>query len=344
MNIFVIGATGFVGGALASHLAGAGHTVTGLARNAIAAITLADRGIAPVAGDLDARRSATVEAALRADAVVYAAQAGPEQETAAIKELTGALVGTDRTLVFLSGSGVLLQRTAGAWSPDVFAEHDPFTVEPLADFRLAAENTVLAAAAQGLRAMVIRPGLIWGPGDRGHLPMIYQSVAETGAACYVGQGLNTYSHVHIGDVAHLFALALESGRAGGIYHAVAGEVPNRWIAEKVADDLGVQALSLTPEGSCRCVGRVRRPHHGRVQPYPRGRRPVGIRVAPRAHRHAVHDRRRPLAPARRLQTRRPKPRFAVTVVVQATRGQRTPGVHTSSSRKGNSREHRRLAS
>lgn len=247
MNIFVIGATGFVGGALALHLAGAGHTVTGLARTATAAITLADRGIAPVAGDLGAGLSAAVEAALRADAVVYAAQAGPEQETAAIKELTGALAGTDRTLVFLSGSGVLLQRTAGAWSPDVFAEHDPFTVEPLADFRLAAENTVLAAAAQGLRAMVIRPGLIWGPGDRGHLPMIYQSVAETGAACYVGQGLNTYSHVHIDDVAHLFALALESGRAGGIYHAVAGEVPNRWIAEKVADDLGVQALSLTPE-------------------------------------------------------------------------------------------------
>ncbi|MFJ1608518.1 hypothetical protein ACIOHS_34910 [Streptomyces sp. NPDC088253] len=93
-----------------------------------------------------------------------------------------------------------MQRTAGAWSPDVVAEHDPFVPEPLADFHKAAEDTVLAATEDGVRAMVIRPGLIWGPGDHGHMSMIYQSVAASGAACNVGQGLNTYSHVHIDDV------------------------------------------------------------------------------------------------------------------------------------------------
>src|SRR5690606_3044488 len=98
-----------------------------------------------------------------------------------------------------------------------------------------------------LRAMVIRPGLIWGPGDHGHMSMIYRSVAVTGAAAYVGEGLNTYGHVHVGDVARLFALALDTGRAGALYHAVAGETPNRWIAEKVAADLGVEARSVTPE-------------------------------------------------------------------------------------------------
>lgn len=76
--------------------------------------------------------------------------------------------------------------------------------------------------------------------------MIYQSVAATGAACYVGPGLNTYSNVHIDDVTLLFTLALETGQAGGLYHAVAGEVPNRWIAEKVAGDLGIEARSITP--------------------------------------------------------------------------------------------------
>lgn len=60
--------------------------------------------------------------------------------------------------------------------------------------------------------MVVRPGLIWGPGDHGHLSMIYRSVTVSGAACYVGQGLNTYSHVHIDDVTRLFTLALD--RAG----------------------------------------------------------------------------------------------------------------------------------
>jgi nucleoside-diphosphate-sugar epimerase len=247
MNVFVIGATGFVGGSLGRHLAKNGHTVTGLARTGNAAATLDAQGITPVTGDLDARRPGVVEAALRADAVIYAAQAGPEQETSTVQNLTRALAGRGRTLVFLSGSGVLLQRTAGAWSPDLFAEHDPFTPEPLAEYRKAAEDTVLAAAGDGLRSIVVRPGLIWGPGDHGHMSMIYRSVAVSGAACYVGQGLNTYSHVHIDDVTRLFTLALEQGRPGGLYHAVAGEVPNRWIAERVAADLGAKTRSVTVE-------------------------------------------------------------------------------------------------
>ncbi|MER6210942.1 NAD-dependent epimerase/dehydratase family protein [Streptomyces sp. NPDC001642] len=256
MDIFVIGATGFVGGALARHLTAEGHTVTGLARTEAASVVLRTQGITPFAGDLEERRPAVVEAALQADVVVYAAQAGPEQETATVQDLTRAPAGTRRTLIFLSGSGVLLQRTAGAWSPDVYAEHEPFTPEPLADFRKAAEDTVLAAASEGLRTMVIRPGLIWGPGDHGHTSMIYQSVAATGAACYVGTGLNTYSHVHIGDVTRLFSLALKKGRPGGIYHAVAGETPNRWIAERVAADLDVEARSITPEEATEVWGEL----------------------------------------------------------------------------------------
>ncbi|WP_067510154.1 NAD-dependent epimerase/dehydratase family protein [Actinoplanes sp. TFC3] len=254
MNIFVIGATGFVGGALARHLVGSGHRVAGLARTEPAAAALVAGGVDPVAGDLDTRRSTMIQAARRADAVIYAAQPDPAQETAAVEELTRTLNGTGKTLIFLSGSGVLLQRTGGDWSQDTFAEHDPFIVEPLAESRKAAEDTVLGAAAGGLRAMVIRPGLIWGPGDHGHVSMIYQSVAATGSACYVGPGLNTYGHVHIADVTRLFTVALEKGQAGGLYHAVAGEVPNRWIAERVASDLGVATRSITAAEASRVWG------------------------------------------------------------------------------------------
>lgn len=245
MHIFVIGATGFVGGALARHLAANGHTVTGLARSAQAAATLRGRNITPVPGDLAARRDRVLAAARCAEAVVYAAQAEPERETATVAELIAASAGTGKTVIFLSGSGVLMQRTGGDWSHEVFTERDSFVPEPLALFRKTAEDIVLAAAGTGLRAMVVRPGLIWGPGDHGHLSMIYRSVAVTGAACYVGSGLNTYSHVHIDDVVDLFARALENGRTGGLYHAVAGEVPNRWIAERVALDLGVPTRSLS---------------------------------------------------------------------------------------------------
>jgi nucleoside-diphosphate-sugar epimerase len=254
MHVFVIGATGFVGGHLARHLAAEGHTVSGPARTDAAAAALRQRGVIPVAADLDARRPAAIDAASAADAVVYAARADPEQETATVADLTRALAGSGKTLLFLSGSGVLMQRTGGAWSPDVFAEDDTFVTEPLAAFRKDAEDAVLASAARGVRAMVIRPGQIWGPGDHGHMSMIYRSVAVLGAAGYVGDGLAVYGHVHIDDVTRLFALALAGGRAGGLYHAVAGEIPNRWIAEKVAEDLGVRTRSVTPEEAERVWG------------------------------------------------------------------------------------------
>ncbi|MGP3941360.1 NAD-dependent epimerase/dehydratase family protein [Streptomyces sp. 6N106] len=266
MEVFIIGATGFVGGAVARPLAGAGHHITGLARAEAAAIALEAQGITPVAGDLETRRPETISAARLADTVIYAAQADPAQETATLDELIQALAGSGRTLVFLSGSGVFLQRTAGAWSQDSFAEDDPFTVEPQATARKAVEDKVLAAAAHGIRTWVIRPGLIWGPADHGHVSMVYRSVAATGAACYVGEGLNTYSHVHVDDVTRVFGPALERGTSGALYHAVAGETANRWIAERVADDVGCGARSVDEAEAADIWGQFGALRHAPQQP------------------------------------------------------------------------------
>ncbi|MDQ0779634.1 nucleoside-diphosphate-sugar epimerase [Streptomyces aurantiacus] len=245
MNIVVLGATGFVGGNVSRHLVADGHHVTGLARSDEAGALLESRGITPLPGNLDERRDEVVKAAAGADAVVFAAQMDARGETESVGALLDALAGSGKAFLFTSGSGVHLQRTAGAWSEDCFAEDEPFTVEPLAADRLAVERLVRDAAQRQVRAMVIRPGLIWGPGDHGHVSMVYGSVARTGAACYVGEGLNTYSNVHIDDAARLFVTALHQGSAGALYHAVAGEIPNRWIAEAVARDLDCGTRSLT---------------------------------------------------------------------------------------------------
>lgn len=246
-NVFVIGASGYVGGQLARHLAGAGHRVSGLARSAEAAAELTIDGIKAVPADLDDRFDGVVVAARAADTTIYAAQVAFEREPEVLCKLCEAMAGTGKALVFLSGSGVFLQRTAGAWSPDAFAEDDPFTPEPLAAFRVEAEHVVRAAADSGLRAMVVRPPVVWGPRDDGPVAKTYRSVAATGAACYVGSGLAVYSNVHSADLARLFELVLERGEAGALYHAVGGEIPYRWIAEAVARDLGVATRSLSME-------------------------------------------------------------------------------------------------
>ena len=246
MTVFVLGATGLIGGAIARHLATEGHLVRGLSRSDASSATLRAAGVEPVHGDLEAGRAAVVRAAAEHDVVVVAAQLEPEIELAVVTALLDALDGTGRTLLFTSGSGVLLQRSQGSWSPDTFAEDDDFTVEPLARTRRSVEHLVRSSVDRGVRGMVVRPGMVWGPGDHGHVAMVYASVGVLGAAGYVGAGLNVYSHVHVDDVVRLFLLADQQGTPGALYHAVGGETPVRWIAESVAADLGVTTRSLDP--------------------------------------------------------------------------------------------------
>jgi nucleoside-diphosphate-sugar epimerase len=148
-----------------------------------------------------------------------------------------------KTFVFVSGTGVFLQRTGGAWSRDSFAEDDPFDPEPLATRRVNTEATVRAAA--GVRTIVVRAPYLWGPGEHGHVAAFYRSFVASGAVCYVGQGLNCCSHLHVNDAAHLILTALATGAPGALYHGVAGEIPNRWIADAVAADLGSFTRSIT---------------------------------------------------------------------------------------------------
>lgn len=253
-SVFVIGASGFVGGAIARRFSGEGRDVVGLARSGKALAGLQSMGLIAVSGDLDKSMDGVLAAAKSANSVIFAAQVPSDVEHRAVSALLEAMAGTRKTFIFISGTGVFLQRTAGAWSQDSYAEDEPFPIEPLAARRVEVETLVREAASHGVRSMVVRPPLVWGPNDHGHIAMTYRSIAATGAACFVGDGLATYSHVHAEDLAALVALADERGRAAALYHGVAGEIPNRWIAEAVARDMGCATRSLTVDEAVQVWG------------------------------------------------------------------------------------------
>lgn len=254
MRALVFGGSGYVGSHVARTLQSAGHSVCALARNSASAERLAAARIEAVPGDL--QEGLDFHGLFRdVDVVVYAAQLLLEPEHRVVVGMLRALEGTGKTFVFTSGTGVLAQRTDGHWSEDTFAEDDPFTPYKHLARRVDTEGLVRAACAEKVRGIVIRPPSIWGNGGSHMLQYFYDAIARTGSVAYLGQGLNLYSNVHVEDLARVYLRVIEAGRPGALYHAVAGEVNYRTVAETIARQMGVPARSVAFEEAAEIWGR-----------------------------------------------------------------------------------------
>jgi nucleoside-diphosphate-sugar epimerase len=256
MKTLIIGANGYLGSNIARELKRHGDAVSGLARNSELGAKMAINGVAPVEGtltDLNGLR----EIASAFDAIVFAPVVPFEEEGPALEALLSALAGTNKPFLFTSGSGVLsIPAQDGQWHEENFSEDDPYVARHWLSMRVETENLVRDAARRSVRAIVMRPPQIWGHGGSKQLPAIFESVEKTGAACYVGAGLNLYSHVHVDDLARQYRLAIEKGVAGALYHAVAGEVNWRTLAEAVADVMGCETRSVSYKDGCDIWGEM----------------------------------------------------------------------------------------
>ena len=244
MNVFIIGATGHIGSHVAKLLAEQKHVITGFVRNKQSAKKLQALGYQTHQGDIE-NIADLAEAALAADATVFVPQLMLEEEYNTVAALLAAYENTGKTFIFTSGTGVLGQMTDGNWSEDSFAEHDPFTPRKSIARRVDTENLVLNAANKGIRAMVARPPMIWGGGKYPAIDLLVESIRQKNAACYIGNGLNLYSHVHVDDLAALYGLMIEKGVAGALYHCVCGELSNRCLAEFVAQYCQCKTASIS---------------------------------------------------------------------------------------------------
>ncbi len=246
MRLFMTGASGFVGSAVARQLVARGHAVTGLARSDASAASLEAAGLGVVRGGLE-DWDVLASAAEAADGVVhcgfvhdfanFAASCVIDQRV--IETFGKALQGTGRPLLVTSGlAGLALGRPATEEDvPDAaVAAHIPRVSEP----------TGLAQIARGLRVSVMRlPPSVHGDGDHGFVPALIGIAREKGVSAYVGSGDNLWPAVHREDAAKAYVLAIEGGAAHPRYHAIGDTgVPFRQIAEAIGRKLGIPTLSV----------------------------------------------------------------------------------------------------
>lgn len=208
MKVFVTGASGFIGRAVAEALRRRGHRVTGLIRTAAKARALEAREVEVLVGDMRDAASWS-RAAGTADVLIHCAVEYSAEYEALDRKTTGALLSFGRKVVYTSGVWQY-----GPGGP--FAESDAAAGKPLLPWRSEHERLVLAAGG-----VVVRPGCVYG-GAGGLTGLWFSGALEEKAAPVVGEGGNRWAVVHLDDLGDLYARAAEHELAGELLNAVDG--------------------------------------------------------------------------------------------------------------------------
>ena len=242
----VTGASGFVGSALVDYLHRLGRPVRAMVRNPAAVPPLRARGIPVTVADLHDYQS-LLKAVQGVDYIYHIAalfrQAGlPEREFYEVNAegtrrlLEAAVAGGVRRVVHCSTVGVLGHINNPP--ADEGAPYNPGDVYQRS--KMQGEKIALQYFRSGkIAGVVIRPAMIYGPGDRRTLKL-FRMIARR-RFFYVGSGELEVHFVDVRDLVRAFVMAMDREEISGEVYIIAGEraLPLREMVEIVARELGV---------------------------------------------------------------------------------------------------------
>ena len=245
MRAVVTGTSGFLGGAVASALAARGADVLGLDLRPDPAAPLDTWRV-----DL-AERGPWQHAVAEADVVVHAAaRVGDHGSRAAFERANVRAV--RRVLEASATAGHLVHLSSivvhGRRFPADCPESHPAqpTGNPYTDTKIAGERLVLDAHAEGrVRATVVRPGDVYGPGSE---PWTVRPVRmlRAGTFALVDGGRGVLAPVFLRDLVAGVLAAVDAGPLGEAVHLSGPGVPTATFFGHYARRLGVPLRSVPP--------------------------------------------------------------------------------------------------
>lgn len=234
MKIFITGATGYIGFAVAKTFRRAGHQVIGLTRNNEKAILLAKEEIVPIIGSLQ-NPDEFIKVAEQCDIIIHAAVDYNNDTAELDKNMIVRFIDAAKN----SAKIKKLIYTSGTWvygsSEEILTAESEINPIKAVSWRPAIEKLVIDNPY--LNGIVIRPGCVYG-GQGDMTNDLFDSVINNNSVNVIGDGSNRWPMVHVDDLSYAYLLAAEKNVSNTVFNIV--EETSATLNEIIA---GIKRLS-----------------------------------------------------------------------------------------------------
>ncbi len=261
MRVLVTGSSGFIGGALAAHLARLGHAVAGL--------DLAARPGGPGAFfpcDIrDAGRVRDAVAEFRPEGVVHLAARTDLEETRDLEGYDTNIGGVRNVIEAIRAAGGVGRAIFASsqlvcrvgYVPASETDYAPSTL--YGESKVRTERIVRETGGGGATWCLVRPTTVWGPGMSAHYRRFLGLIAR-GRYVHVGRSPLLKSYGYVGNVVHqierLLAAPAEDVHGRTLYLADDPPLSVRAWADAIAREMGAPPIRTIPVGLARVLARA----------------------------------------------------------------------------------------
>ena len=221
MRIAVTGASGFAGSWIARELAARGHEVHAFGRRAAGDLAVEVPNY--LQWDITTRRTAaSIDAVVHCAALVGHWGAERPYRAVNVEGTRNVLAAfpTAEPLVYVSTSSVYAPGHGGS-----VTEASPLGGAELTAYARTKAGGEGVLATSGRRAVILRPHVVYGPGDTTLLPRLL-AARRKGTLVVPGDGRNRISVTHVLNLSHAVERALLSAGAEGVFNIADAECPS----------------------------------------------------------------------------------------------------------------------